>query len=306
MTLFRSLPLLLRENLPAWSRSQGGRVTRTRAAGDPDQRLQNHYPVERIYPFREKSFKDPPPSTHARLPTINKSLDLSEPRDWPVACVHHGSTAAPCPDPACQPESKGEAPMNICKKFLFATGLLGLLCLLLPGPARADTIYTYTSQTLSDGSTFTITLDFTTPLAAGLSNVDESSNVSSWSMSDSTDGVTLTSTTNYLADLYLTTSNTATPVLPTNWEIVAYADSLDDPPSINSYDTGPVPPQDGVAYNLPDGVSVYYFNLYSPGSWTVTTTPEPGTLTLMIAGIVGLGLLAGVKRYRGNRLPTEG
>ena len=34
-------------------------------------------------------------------------------------------------------------------------------------------------------------------------------------------------------------------------------------------------------------------------------TPEPGTLSLMIAAMLGLGLLVGIKRYRRNDLPTE-
>ena len=32
--------------------------------------------------------------------------------------------------------------------------------------------------------------------------------------------------------------------------------------------------------------------------------PEPGTVSLMFSGLLGLGLLVGVKRYRGNRLAT--
>lgn len=35
------------------------------------------------------------------------------------------------------------------------------------------------------------------------------------------------------------------------------------------------------------------------------TTPEPGTLSLTIAAMLGLGLLAGMKRYRRNDLSTE-
>ena len=35
-----------------------------------------------------------------------------------------------------------------------------------------------------------------------------------------------------------------------------------------------------------------------------TATPEPGTVSLMFSGLLGLALLVGVKRYRGNRLAT--
>ena len=44
--------------------------------------------------------------------------------------------------------------MNTRAKFVISIGLLGLLCLLLPGSVRADTTYMYTGNayTLCDGS----------------------------------------------------------------------------------------------------------------------------------------------------------
>jgi hypothetical protein len=43
------------------------------------------------------------------------------------------------------------------------------------------------------------------------------------------------------------------------------------------------------------------------GSWTSAPvpTPEPGTFTLFFSGMLGLGLFAGMKRNRENRLATE-
>jgi hypothetical protein len=36
-----------------------------------------------------------------------------------------------------------------------------------------------------------------------------------------------------------------------------------------------------------------------------TPVPEPGILSMMFAGLLGLGLIVGVKRCRGNRLATQ-
>lgn len=44
--------------------------------------------------------------------------------------------------------------------------------------------------------------------------------------------------------------------------------------------------------------------IYSFASATPVTTPENGTLSLLFSGLLGLGLLVGVKRYRENRLAT--
>jgi hypothetical protein len=190
--------------------------------------------------------------------------------------------------------------MNICRKFLSAAGFLGLLCLLLPSSARADTIYTYNSNLLSDNTTLTITLDFLTPLPSSLNFVDESSSASlaSWSMVDS-GGFTLSSTIgSYLSQLSLSTDLVGNITAP--WDAAAvdlgtgnYIVSADDPGS-----------DVGVKDFYVVGTSQASIS-GDPGTWTSIATPEPGTFTLLFVGLLGLGLLAGVKRYRGHRLQTQ-
>jgi hypothetical protein len=44
------------------------------------------------------------------------------------------------------------------------------------------------------------------------------------------------------------------------------------------------------------------------GTFTIVdlgAVPEPGTVSLMFSGLLGLGMLVGVKRYTRNRLATE-
>jgi hypothetical protein len=43
---------------------------------------------------------------------------------------------------------------------------------------------------------------------------------------------------------------------------------------------------------------------YAVGTIVTTSTPEPGALGMMLAGLVGLGLLVGVRRHRGNHLAS--
>lgn len=44
---------------------------------------------------------------------------------------------------------------------------------------------------------------------------------------------------------------------------------------------------------------------YAVGRVVANPVPEPSILSMMFSGLLGLGLLVGVKRYRGNRLATE-
>ena len=49
------------------------------------------------------------------------------------------------------------------------------------------------------------------------------------------------------------------------------------------------------------------FNQFNPGVWTgptVSPVPEPATVSMMFSGLLGFGLLVGVKCYRGNCLTT--
>src|SRR5208283_2606312 len=64
-------------------------------------------------------------------------------------------------------------PMNVRAKFVFSVGLLSLLCLMAPGPLRANTTYTYTGNPYyacngaytCNGTTPYLTVSFTTTLS---------------------------------------------------------------------------------------------------------------------------------------------
>lgn len=73
-------------------------------------------------------------------------------------------------------------------------------------------------------------------------------------------------------------------------------------PMVLSYMYTPAPPPLGpgvIAFSQPDTLRV----TYAVGS--VVTSPEPGSLSMISVGLLGLGLLVGVKRYRGNHLASE-
>jgi hypothetical protein len=184
--------------------------------------------------------------------------------------------------------------------------IIALACLFLSATgARADTFtYTYTGNdfttfsgpyTGSDKVTGTVVLS--APLPANLPpTTDETALLVSYSFSD---GVQTLTNLNSAADVF-SFETSATGAID-SWFILFFSTpsatqiNTSKAPSFNTFDFGGPNPL----------VTPFGENFGSAGVWSGPvegTVPEPGTLSMMFSGLLGLGLLVGVKRYRGNRL----
>ena len=130
-------------------------------------------------------------------------------------------------------------PMNVRAKFAFSTGLLGLLCLMLPGSLRANTTYTYTGNPYHacngaytcNGTTPYLTVSFTTTLSRSqMTNLVQggtgliSATVTSYTVTDNS-MVNITPSSNS-ANFFVDLSTDANGN-PTNWTV--YATAVDSP-----------------------------------------------------------------------------
>ena len=199
--------------------------------------------------------------------------------------------------------------MNLRAKFVFLIGLLGLVCLMLPGSLRADTVLTYTGNAYtfcqyaytctgtSPALSFTLDTTLTGPqfdnLAIGtVTGGNLSGFVSSFALTDGAE-VTVTQSTAALQFFDVTTVASGD---ITSWEILAYTNGTQG--AVNYFGAT----CNGSAANCSNVdttqvlVNGYYYLAYgqnsgAPGTWTVTTTPEPGTGGLMLLGVGLLGLV---------------
>ncbi len=183
---------------------------------------------------------------------------------------------------------------------------IALACLFLSATgARADTFtYTYTGNdftSVTDPYTTSDKLMGTFELSAALPpNLvlfdDQSSLVLSFTMSDGVQ--TLTSAEAFSEHFTFATDSAGTIVL---WD-VEVAINVGHAPSIQTVRFNNFSADVGA---LTDSLRASNFD--TPGIWTVSATtpvPESGTLNMIFSGLLALGLLVGVKRYRGNRLAT--
>lgn len=166
-------------------------------------------------------------------------------------------------------------------KILHALVLLGILVTILPSAAKADAIVTFAGTTY-DISTLTGTY------AANASVIDATPWFGNFTLasnlSEALGGAlgyqTLQGSSQQWGPFFAFFDDTA----------LHSVDSY-------TYEGGPSP---GELFPSDGNVFVY---TWAVGS-VVNTTPEPETLSMTLAGLFGLGLLLGTKRYRENRLAT--
>jgi hypothetical protein len=182
--------------------------------------------------------------------------------------------------------------------------IIVMACLFLSATgARADTVYTYTGLDFDFAAGLYTTMDKVTgtfvlssPLPAFLpAGSDESALLVSWRLSDGVNTFTGTGPT-------LTAFNFATgpggEVLG-DWD-VSILNSVGGIETFNfddekfSEDTGFTLSADPNTFNIGSVVFI--------GVWSSSTVPEPGILSMTFSGLLGLGLLVGMKRNRRNPL----
>jgi hypothetical protein len=213
-------------------------------------------------------------------------------RDWQRTCALQGGLL-----------------MNVTAKFVASIGLLGFLCLMLPGSGRADTIYTYTGNPYTvcsgtyvcNGVTPFLSITFDTTLTgAQLDNLTAGGNAASGNLTASvisftfTDhvGVTLDQT-NYTPDSLVIQLSTNGLGIPTEWRLEV--DSTND--EAGSCTTGvdddacsvPAGQEDQSVLADPSGGSLL-LTAGQLGQWTVTT-PEPSSFLLLGSGLLCVAAL---------------
>jgi hypothetical protein len=186
--------------------------------------------------------------------------------------------------------------------------VIALVCLLLSATgARADSVtYTYTGNAFTNGTSpytpgdsVTGMFVLSTPLADDITSLtDESGVLDSYSISDGVQMLT-NATPGIILDAFSFTTNSSGGI--TGWDIefltalTGIETEKNFPALGESLDEGCISP-------TPPACALV---MADPGSWSVaasTTVSEPGTLSMTFSGLLGLCLLVGVKRYRGNRL----
>ena len=191
--------------------------------------------------------------------------------------------------------------------------IIALACLFLSATGtRADTFtYTYTGKDFTTASSpyttsdrITGTLVLSAPLPDNLTSVtDEDGKVLSFTFKDGVQTLTLLNTSALDSTTFFEFGTSSTGAI-TSWRVqVILASSNAGMGTVNGF----LGLSGDQTTTCPCGIS-QAFNFDDPGTWvgpSSTTVPEPGALSMMLTGLLGLGLLVGVKRYTRNHLATE-
>jgi hypothetical protein len=200
--------------------------------------------------------------------------------------------------------------MNPKATRVFSIGLLALLCLVLPGSLRADTIYTYSGEPYSPiapsfcNGTYTpvctelaITGSFTTATALGDNLVVDTITPKSFSFTDG-GGATLTSSSTLAISTIWVSTNASGNIVA--WDVSLATNAADCTSAgvsfecIGSYfNSGYGAGGDFSAYDVVGGPYGAGQNSATPGTWAITSTlasptPEPPSYLLFGTALVSL------------------
>jgi len=203
-------------------------------------------------------------------------------------------------------------------------GIIALACVLLSVPGvRADTYY-YTGPVLPYGTILGSYITVTMDTNASIANLDTLTEITGHISSLTFDFVYGTTVAFSVTTVPATEDDEVTTDAEGNilsWDINIYGPSVGygaDAP----YGTGGADAADGgyigaTTENLPgedpnDGWGLEETNDFAnsldgvtPAGVWVDVASEPGVVSQLLLGLLGLGLFLGVKRYRGNRLARE-
>jgi hypothetical protein len=208
--------------------------------------------------------------------------------------------------------------MNLRPKFVLSIGLLSLLCLVLPGSLRADTIYSYTGNPYTvnlgtySGGTYSLSVSFDvaagTPLDSLAPDTNITADVTSFSFTDN-HGLSITPANLIGAsDQFYVGTDSSGDI--TTWFVVADGTDAAIPgDAFHAFSYSPFPPPFATAPYYADESQLYVISPFSdvglafnenlPGTWTssVTSTPEPSSFSLF-GTLLGLAAAAALNKCR--------
>ncbi len=199
--------------------------------------------------------------------------------------------------------------MNLRMKFVFSIGLLGLLGLMLPGSLRADTVYTYTGNayTACDGIPYSNpAILLPTPGTCGPYALSVTFDVMAGTPLDNLTGTNIDAA----VTTFTFTDGSGMNITQLNWSAYNFFRATDSLGDITAWEiVGQAPVTDGIVIAMdtlggsflpadtPNDESILvgdgrptldYGESFTPGTWTVTSVPEPSSLLLLGTGLLAL------------------
>jgi hypothetical protein len=180
------------------------------------------------------------------------------------------------------------------KKIIFAA----LIAMHLAPSAMADTIYTYTGNdyticggTYCSGGPYALSAMFDTTLMGNaldnLSFTDITTTVTSFKFTDGS-GLTLNKSSATYSDIEIATNASGN---VTAWFVGAYANSANTQMQTNLNSPHGFIPGADFSETTANFAGNYGFVPANPGTWTISSVPEPETYAMLLAGLGLIGFI---------------